>query len=188
MKTPTQTNGSEISAPQKTKPTLYLSCKLYGASLDNLRAIKRVVELLEETGRVIVLPIAYDFDRFEPLGNPAEAWDNAAFKVQHADLMVTLLMGDTADERGMEIMMRMSLPSAKRRKTLVVYDLCVRHSPFYDCMAGNYGMTVKGIVFDRRRMPEDIMLAIEEWLLLVEESGSDWQRTTLVSQGVAVPV
>lgn len=173
---------SVILPPAKKTPTLYIACKLFGASIHGLSVIENIIKSLEKKGELEVLPFAYDFEKHQHLGNSFDVLEKDLEKVETADYMVVLLLGDTSDGRGMEVMRRMHLDSEKRRKTLILHDAQVGHSPFYDGLPAKYGASMRGLVFEKQDQSQVIVEAIEKWFASMKITDHAWRETIVISK------
>lgn len=180
MKTPTPVESDK-------KPTLYIACKLCGAEPPHLHMVSNIIELLKLKDKLTVLPFAFDFETMQPTGERSQVLDHDLKKVEEADYMVVLLLGDVSDGRGMEVMHRMSLSRQKRNRTLILREQNSCHSPFYDGLHSKYGVSIKDLVWFTASLLENaIVNAIEEWQESMATEDFAWRESNIVSQGPLV--
>lgn len=115
--------------PTTAKRTMYVACKLSGATLEKLAATHQLICKLNEPFQV--LPFAFDFQTNTPLGDPLDVLRHDFHKVETAAVMVVILNGDVSDGRGMEIAHRMHQSSDQVARTLILAANGMSYTPMY---------------------------------------------------------
>jgi hypothetical protein len=125
------------------RPSLYLACKLTGASRDHIDLVRDLIERLSLYFEV--LPFQYDFKTYRPTGVRQDVLKLDLDKVEQADIMVVILNDDVSDGRGMEVMHRMHQSYNQAKMTIILHRTPLDAvSPMYTGLPYLYpGVTLK---------------------------------------------